>query len=178
MIEQAANFLQKYEGFVRSAMWDVNAWRIGYGSDTITNTDGSVRKVQQTDTTTEQDAQRDLQRRITQEFIPRIISQIGDGFNNLPSGAQIALISIAYNYGSVPHAKIRAAASQGDLTALKSLWISETYNDNKKLSESLRNALRRRRAAEAALIPTDKKKALLIIAAGLTAAAIFLHDKK
>jgi len=178
MKEQAANFIKKYEGFVRSAMWDVNAWRIGYGSDTITNTDGSVRKVQQGDTTTEQDAQRDLERRITQEFIPRIISQIGSGFNTLPTGAQIALISIAYNYGSVPHAKIRAAASQGDLTALKSLWISETYNDNKKLSESMRNALRRRRAAEAALIPTEKKKILLITAAALAAAALLMYEKK
>jgi len=178
MIETAAaNFLKKYEGYVGSAMWDVNAWRIGHGSDTITNPDGSFRRVVQTDTTTPKDAQRDLERRIRDEFIPRVQRQIGSGWDLLSDGAKIALISLAYNYGSVPHTKIRAAAAAGDDNALKRLIVSETYNDNKRLPENVRNALRRRRAAEAALITGDKKKTFLLIAAVSAAAGIYLLNR-
>ena len=35
-----AELLKKYEGFNRVAVWDVNAYRIGYGSDTIPNSTG------------------------------------------------------------------------------------------------------------------------------------------
>jgi len=178
MIETAAaNFLKKYEGYVGSAMWDVNAWRIGHGSDTITNPDGSFRRVIQSDTTTPKDAQRDLERRIRDEFIPRIIKQIGNGWDLLSNGAKVALISLAYNYGSVPHTKIRAAAAAGDDNALSRLIVSETYNDNKRLPENVRNALRRRRAAEAALITGDKKKTLLIIAALSAGAGLYLLNR-
>jgi hypothetical protein len=35
------------------------------------------------------------------------------------------------------------------------VWTESTYNDNKKLPENVRNALRKRRAKEAALIAAD-----------------------
>lgn len=169
----AAEFLKKYEGFISRPMWDVNAWRIGYGSDTITNPDGSYRSVIQTDTTTPKDAQRDLERRIHSEFIPIVIKNIGaDGWNKLSEGAQVALISISYNYGTVPHKKIKEAAKAGNEALLKSIWVSETYNDNKTLPENVRNALRNRRAAEAALMGGKKKIALI---AGITLATIGIY---
>jgi len=171
----AAEFLKKYEGYTGVAIWDVNAWRIGHGSDTHTDPNGSIRTVQQGDTTTPKDAQRDLERRIRSEFIPKIINKLGaDTWNNLPQGARVAFVSLAYNYGNVTKLAIIAAAKSGNMANLAKTWITSTYNDNKSLPENIRNALRNRRAAEAALIqPTDaKKKGLLIAAALLITAAI------
>ena len=174
----AADFIKKYEGYISSPMWDVNAYRIGYGSDTITNPDGSYRKVLPTDITTPKDAQRDLERRISSEFIPLVIKKIGaEGWSKLSEGAQVALISIAYNYGTVPHANIRAAAKSGNEALLASIWTKETYDDNKKLPENMRNALRARRAAEASLMMQGKKKIALIAAIGLTAIGIYLYNR-
>jgi len=153
---KAADFLITYEGFAPRAMWDVNAWRIGYGSDTHTDATGAVRKVQQGDTTTPTDARRDLDRRISKEFIPKIINKIGaDTWAAMPEGTRTALISIAYNYGNVPKQAIIKAAQSRDLTTLAKVWTESTYNDNKKLPENVRNALRKRRAKEAALIAAD-----------------------
>jgi len=60
----AAELLKKYEGFNRTAVWDVNAWRIGHGSGTITLNNGTYRKVVKGDTTTEANALKDLTRRV------------------------------------------------------------------------------------------------------------------
>lgn len=45
-LDQATGLLRKFEGFISKADWDVNAHRVGYGSDTITKADGTVIKVQ------------------------------------------------------------------------------------------------------------------------------------
>lgn len=153
---QPADFLIKYEGFVPRAMWDVNAWRIGYGSDTHTDALGNVRAVQQGDTTTPADARRDLDRRISKEFIPKIINKIGaDTWAAMPTNTRTALVSIAYNYGNVPKKAIIDAARARDLSRLAKVWTESTYNDNAKLPENVRNALRKRRAKEAELIQAD-----------------------
>lgn len=152
----AADFLITYEGFAPAAVWDVNAWRIGYGSDTHTEPDGTIRKVKQGDTTTPAAALRDLNRRISTEFIPKIKRKIGaETWQFLPDNTRTAFISIAYNYGNVPKQAIIDAAKARELQKLAEVWISSTYNDNKKLPEKTRNALRKRRAKEAALIAAD-----------------------
>jgi GH24 family phage-related lysozyme (muramidase) len=176
MIEtDAANFLKKYEGYVGSAMWDVNAYRVGYGSDTLTDVAGNVTKVQKDSTTTRTAALRDLKRRITDEFIPRIQRKIGaDSWNRLPTGAQVALISFAYNYGNIVKAAIVKAAQANDLVELAQVWISSTYNDNKALPANVREALRQRRADEVALFSTGTNKKSLIIPLALAAAGIYL----
>jgi|694.fasta_scaffold20597_18 GH24 family phage-related lysozyme (muramidase) len=156
MLQKAVAFLKQKEGFTPVAMWDVNAWRIGYGSDTITDALGNVRKVVQTDRVTVADADRDLQRRIEKEFIPRIIRKIGaDAWNKYGDNTKIAFISFAYNYGDIVKKQIVDAAQTGDRKKLADAWISSTYNDNKRLPENVRNALRKRRATEAALILSD-----------------------
>ncbi len=35
-MDQATGLLRNFEGFISKAQWDVNAHRVGYGSDTIT----------------------------------------------------------------------------------------------------------------------------------------------
>ena len=156
MISQSIDILKKFEGFSANAYWDVNAWRIGYGSDTITNSSGAFRKVKQGDRITQDQAALDLARRIP-EFEKVIINQVGsEAWNKLPDQAQAALISFAYNYGSIAKASLREAIKSGDLDLIADTLVSSTLNDNKKLSTAAQNALKERRAYEAEQIRSAK----------------------
>lgn len=164
MIDKALAFLKQYEGFTPVAKWDVNAFRIGYGSDTITDANGNVRYVQMNDQITIADADRDLKRRVQFEFIPKIKGKIGsDVWNKLPDNTQIALISFAYNYGNIVKSAIVNAVKLGNLNNLADVWITSTYDDNKSLPEKMRNALRSRRKKESDLIRSDASKSQSII---------------
>ena len=116
-LDRTMQVLRDKEGFRSSTYWDVNAHRVGYGSDTITAADGSVRQVKQGDTVTRADAERDLQRR-SGEFLAGARSSVGEAaFNRLNPNQQAALGSVAYNYGSLP-ASVVSAARSGDTEAL------------------------------------------------------------
>jgi GH24 family phage-related lysozyme (muramidase) len=139
----AADFLRRREGFRDTPYYDVNAYRAGYGSDTMTTADGTVVPVRQGMTVSREDAERDLTRRIP-EFERRVVSAVGqDQYAALPPNAQAALISIAYNYGTLP-GSIRAAARSGDTAALAQA-VAGLVGDNQGV-----NAGRRRE--EAAMI--------------------------
>ena len=179
----AAELLKKYEGFNRTAVWDVNAWRIGYGSGTITLNNGSNRKVVQGDTTTEANALKDLTRRV-KEFEQRVINKVGaEYWEPLHYQVKAALISLAYNYGNITKQEIIEAIKTGNNKKIAQAVINSTYNDNKSLSESVRNALRNRRKKEAAIIeaaPQSKggfNKKLLLLPL-LIFAAYYLTKKK
>ena len=106
--EGAAALLRKFEGFRSSTYWDVNAHRLGYGSDTITKADGSIVRVQQGMTVTRADAERDLARR-AREFANTAAGQVGrQAWQHLSPNARAALTSVAYNYGSLPDSVVRA----------------------------------------------------------------------
>jgi GH24 family phage-related lysozyme (muramidase) len=185
MIQQTIDVLKKFEGFSSRAYWDVNAYRIGYGSDTITSANGSYRSVKKGDTITQAQADLDLARRIP-EFEKVIIRQVGaDAWNKLPDQAKAGLISFAYNYGSIAKKSLREAIVKGNLNEIANTLISSTINDNAKLSAGTREALKKRRQYEADLIKTaqpnisraafDIKKLLGIV---LIAAAFTLIEKK
>lgn len=177
MINQAITLLKKYESFTPVAIWDVNAFRIGYGSDTITDVNGNVRRVEFGDSITIADADRDLIRRINFEFIPKIKGKIGsDIWNKLGNNTQVALISFAYNYGNIVKSKIVEAVKQGDTNKIADVWISSTYNDNASQSEGIKNALRKRRKSESDLIRLDsgRKRSILLPAILLIAGAYIL----
>ena len=99
--DASARLLRQFEGFRATPYWDVNALRAGFGSDTITLDDGSVRRVVQGTRVSVEDANRDLRRRIG-EFQQGIIRDIGPAvWANMNPAQQAALTSIAYNYGSI-----------------------------------------------------------------------------
>ena len=116
----ARSLIVDKEGFRETPYWDVNAYRAGYGSDTYTLADGTVKRVQQGVNITRADADRDIDRRISTEFMPEARRAIGaDIWDNLPAAAQAALTSIAYNYGSVPERVTRVAKStNGNIEAI------------------------------------------------------------
>ena len=160
--DKASEFLKKFEGFTSTAKWDVNAYRIGHGSDTLTFNDGTFRKVKKGDTTTKELAAKDLARRVKNEFEPRVRKQIGESYyDDLPDPAKIALISLGYNYGGLKvkdnHLQpIIDAARTGDVDKLAEAIVSSTINDNK--SKPYYEALKKRRKMEAELAKSEKRK--------------------
>lgn len=128
-VEASKNLIRQRESFSEKPYWDVNAWRAGYGSDTYTKEDGTVHKVTESTMVSKEDAERDLERRVVEEFMMRAMKQVGPArFNSLPIPAQAALVSIAYNYGSLPE-RILPAAISGDLNKLASAVESLKTDD-------------------------------------------------
>lgn len=107
-VEQSAALIRKREGFRETPYFDVNAYRAGFGSDTVTLADGSVQKVVQGMKVSVADANRDLVRRIG-EFQATVRGQVGaERFNSFNPQQQAVLTSIAYNYGSLPERILEA----------------------------------------------------------------------
>lgn len=121
---QARQFIIGREGFQQKGKFDVNAFRVGFGSDTTTAADGTVNRVTASTTTDITGAIRDLDRRIG-EFQDAIKTTIGAGrFGAFSAQQQAALTSVAYNYGSLPQRildAVRHGTSAEIATAIKGL---------------------------------------------------------
>jgi len=110
----AASVIRRFEGFRNTPYWDVNAYRTGYGSDTITKADGSIVRVQPGMQISREDAERDLQRRINTEFVPKAARAAGPAvWSSLNETTRAALTSITYNYGSLPKSVANVVANGG-----------------------------------------------------------------
>lgn len=131
----AAALLRKFEGFRETPYWDVNADRVGYGSDTITRADGSVERVTKETRVSRADAERDLARRIG-ESESTAVGQVGvDAWSALPAPARAALISVAYNYGSLPKSVVNAVKG-GDVEAIASAVGGLSANKTRRAQEA------------------------------------------
>ena len=112
--------IKEFEGFRETPYWDVNAHRVGFGSDTITLPDGTVQRVAPGVSVSEADAERDLQRRVNTEFVPIVRRAIGDeAFASLNPNQRAALTSIAYNYGKLP-GSVADAVRSGNVQSVTS----------------------------------------------------------
>lgn len=122
--ELSAKLIKGYEGFKTTAYYDVNAYRAGFGSDTTTLDDGTVKKVTEGMKVTLEDSNRDLLRRID-DFQATVQKQVGkERFQGMNPQQQAALTSVAYNYGSLPERILEAArkgTSDEIATAIKGL---------------------------------------------------------
>ena len=138
-VSMARSLIVDKEGFEETPYWDVNAYRAGYGSDTYTLADGTVKRVQRGVNITRADADRDIDRRISTEFMPEARRAVGpDIWDNLPAAAQAALTSIAYNYGSVPERVTRVAKStNGNIEAIAGA-VEGLKGDNKGINAGRR----------------------------------------
>jgi tape measure domain-containing protein len=137
--------IKGFEDFRSTPYWDVNAYRVGYGSDTITLADGTIQKVTKGISISVEDANRDLTRRIG-DFQEGIRGQIGGGtFDAMNDSQQAALTSIAYNYGSLP---------QRIVDAIRSGSTETVYNAIKGLGTDNAGINAGRRAQEAELFLT------------------------
>jgi GH24 family phage-related lysozyme (muramidase) len=108
-ITAAANFIKPREGFRADPYPDPpndpsGRLSIGYGSDTITRPDGSFYKITRKSKVTEADAERDLIRRIKDEFKPRVVQRLNSrsvNYDDLPLKLKVVFIDLAYNYGTL-----------------------------------------------------------------------------
>jgi GH24 family phage-related lysozyme (muramidase) len=116
-----------FEGFISVAKWDVNAFRIGFGSDTRWNGTADV-AVKKGDYTTRPMAIINLAHRLV-KFEQVIIHQIGEAeWRSLPRNAQAALMSVCYNYGSLP-TNVFIACKSGNVHIIADA-IRERRRDN------------------------------------------------
>ena len=115
--DSASSLLRKEEGFRSEPYWDKTAWRIGYGSDTITLADGSHVPVRPGMKITREDAERDLAYRLSEREGAKAREQVGAQWGDLPGNVQAALASVAYNYGSLPKSVVKAVQS-GDMNVV------------------------------------------------------------
>lgn len=133
----AAQMVKGFESFISKAKWDVNAYRVGFGSDTVTRANGVIEKVTKDTVVTLEDAQRDLSRRLV-EFQDGIQTAIGaDTWRSLNDAQQAALTSIAYNYGSLPKRIVEAIQNGGGPEAVAKA-ISALGADNGGINRNRR----------------------------------------
>ncbi|NBC28437.1 MAG: hypothetical protein GVY29_00420, partial [Spirochaetes bacterium] len=119
-------FLREEEGFRETPYFDVNALRAGFGSDTVTLADGTVKEITEGTRVTLANANRDLERRINQEFGPRVAKQIGqETFDRLQPNQQAALTSIAYNSGSLPSNIVNAIRNGAGSEAIANAIVAD-----------------------------------------------------
>ena len=136
-VSATSNLIKRFEGFRSTAYWDTNAFRAGYGSDTVTLSDGSVQAITEGMTVTLADAERDLARRIA-EFQNIVKGQIGESrFESFNDQQKAVLTSIAYNYGSLPQ-RILDEIATGDANLI-SQAISGLAGDNNGVNANRRN---------------------------------------
>ncbi|MHB0785573.1 glycoside hydrolase family protein [Bradyrhizobium sp. 5.13L] len=130
----AFDMIRRFEGFKTAPYWDVNHFRVGFGSDTITREDGSVVEVKPGMAVTEADAARDLQRRIvaTQGKIASTVGQ--DRWDALSASAKAAVSSVGYNYGTLPQSVADAIRTGGPAEIATAIRGLQDHNDgvNKK----------------------------------------------
>lgn len=137
----AAQLLRDFEGFSPTPYWDVNAYRAGYGSDTVTLESGAIVPVTQRTVVTRADADRDLARRIDdfqQDGVIRFVGQ--DAWDALAPEVQAALTSISYNYGGIGDLpSLQQAIRSGDQGAIADA-VAKRAGDNSGVNRTRRNA--------------------------------------
>ena len=148
-IALAAELLRQKEGLRSKPYWDVNALRAGYGSDTTTLADGTVKRITKDTVVSKEDAERDLARRVT-DFANIAQKEIGANFSNLTPQAQAAITSVAYNYGTTKKvAGLVKAAQAGDNNAIAKAIAGAAGHNN--------GVNRQRRLDEAAIVLGKKQ---------------------
>lgn len=139
-VEATAGVLRELEGFKEKPYYDVNAFRAGYGSDTYTTADGQVIPVTEGSRVSREDAERDLDRRIRDEFGARARIAAGGAWETYNPLQKAALTSIAYNYGDIPDrisSEVRSGNPEKVAKAIISLaGDNEGINRRRRIKES------------------------------------------
>jgi hypothetical protein len=155
--EIAKTFLVIKERFTSTAGFDVTKFRLGYGTDKIlidpskSATPNNFREVKVGDVTTQDAAIKVLKYEIPLRFKPRVVGSGGNQitqaqWDSLSDPAKAALISYAYNVGSL-RKDIAQAIKNGDLqAAAQAIQAGPTTGDGKYYP-----GLRTRRDQEAIL---------------------------
>ena len=108
-----SRLVANFEGYTPVSAWDVNAWRLGYGSDTEGPDQIKVTKGMMT---TRERALANLAARLP-EFENEIVKQVTQAaWDKCGPLTQAALISFGYNYGELTPTLQHAVMSGGDIS--------------------------------------------------------------
>lgn len=132
--EQAKALLRHEEGFRAQPYWDVNAHRVGYGSDT-TFVNGKPIAVTPGMKITREQAEADLDYRLSGREGAQVQKQLGDTWQQMPDNVRAALASVGYNYGSLP-SNVVTAAKSGDVEALAAAVGGLSANPERRAREA------------------------------------------
>jgi GH24 family phage-related lysozyme (muramidase) len=145
----AVDYISKKEGFLEKPRLDQGTLRAGYGTDTIIDSDGNIKKVGSNTVFTKDSAKRTLVYQIKNTFSKRIISQIGQSsWNSLNDRQKASLVSFTYNVGSLTNSIVTAIKSNTGSQAVANAIASGPYTG--KVSGYLKD-LEKRRKEEAQL---------------------------
>lgn len=134
--QAATSVIRNFEGFQPTGKWDKNAFRAGFGSSTVTLSDGSIKQITEGMSVSVADANRDLARRVALEF-KEIVSKIGaEKFSSLTPPQAGVLASIVHNYGHLPDQIVQAINHGGDVAAaIRGLAVGDV-NDRRRNTEA------------------------------------------
>ena len=122
----AAEFIASFEGFEAKAYWDVNHYRVGFGSDTEGPDQATVTR---RTTTTRARATQNLTARI-HRFEAEAIRTVGPKtWGALTDNQRTALTDLVYNYGHLP---VRVSADPKTTAAAIRALQSQNGGVNKK----------------------------------------------
>jgi GH24 family phage-related lysozyme (muramidase) len=144
---KAAALIGFFESFSARAYWDVNHYRLGFGSDTEGPDQVPVTREM---TTTRARALANLQKRIPQ-YEATIVKQIGQGnWDRLGDNTRAALLSFTYNYGDLTEtlAAVASGSTGQHLSAIVAA-VEARAVDNHAVNA-------KRRFAEAAMIASEE----------------------
>lgn len=128
--------IMKEEGeLLLKPKWDVDHWRVGYSSDTITRADGSVESVKEDSVITADDAERDLHRRV-RVAANTASADIGSiAWGRLDDATHAAISSVIYHYGHLPSSLVDPLRS-GDKEAIAVAVESLSSNPDRREREA------------------------------------------
>ena len=170
----ATQYISKKEGFTDSASWDVNAYRLGFGTDKILGNDGNLRKVLPTpeyykqtreekpvngDKTTREAALKVLELQIRTTYKDKVVgtaaSQITEeDWNALNDRQRAGLVSFVYNCGSfAPYPSIPIAIKSKNYIAAANGILNGPISGKNTVTGKVEvySGLIRRRAEEAGI---------------------------
>jgi GH24 family phage-related lysozyme (muramidase) len=156
----AANFISLKEGFKDKATFDVNRYRMGYGSEKILK-NGKLVSVNKGDTCTKQEAVDTLATWGVPEFAKQIEKDLGSAnWKKLTKYQKVALTSLGYNVGSAYiqarayGKRIKEAISKGDMKAAAQEILNGPRTAKGQVLKGL--VARRKEEAQLFLLPESK----------------------
>ena len=136
---RAAKILRKEEGFRNNAYWDVNAWRVGYGTEFNKSKPNSYTK---DSWISREGAEKQLMQYDLPKFEKVIMKQMGKQYwNALNANVQAALLSVAYNRGSLTKGLIAASRTGNAQTIASQIRRTDASTHQKRRNNEAALAL-------------------------------------
>ena len=122
--QETFKLLRDYEKFSPNAYWDVNAWRIGYGQDTVHG-----QRVYPGMRISRDTAESAMASRWLKLERPALIKQVGaNHYNQLNAVQRAVLNSLKWNYGHVPPRVVRAIHTGNCKSTAQAIYTLRTHD--------------------------------------------------